>query len=140
MEITQDEDLELLTTIQDFMPALALFNRDRKLISRGLIETERNALGISQRQMARRMMIKEQSYQSLRKRLKESPPTINMETIAKAADAMDCEAVIVLIPREGKTFQELAEAEAGLRADQARKTREYCKKVGRAHGGRSYRY
>lgn len=140
METTQDEDLELLTTLQDIMPALALFNRNRKLFGRGLIETERNALGISQRQMARRMQIKEQSFQSLRKRLKKSPSTIKIKTIATAADAMDCEAIIVLIPRDGKTFQELAQAEAELRASQTKKTREECKKAGRDRGGRSYRY
>ena len=140
MEATQNEDLELLTTLQDFMPALARFNRDRKHFSRGLIETERNALGISQRQMASRMLIKEQSYQSLRKRLKEAPPTVQIKTIVDAADAMDCEAVIVLIPRDGKTFQGLAQAEAELRASQAKKTREHCKKIGRDRGGRSYRY
>lgn len=139
MEITQIDDLELLTTLEDLIPVLARFNHDRKF-GRGLIETERNALGISQRQMARRMMIKAQSYQSLRKRLKDSPPKIKIKTLFDAADVMDCEVVIALIPRDGKTFLELAQAEATLRADRAKKAREYCKKVGREGGGKPYRY
>lgn len=139
MESTQNEDLELLTTLEDLIPVLARFNSDREF-GRGLIETERNALGISQRQMARRMMIKEQSYQSLRKRLKNSPPKIKIKTLFDAADVMDCEVVIALIPRDGKTFLELAQAEATLRADRTKKAREYCKKVGREGGGKPYRY
>lgn len=105
-----------------------------------MIETERNALGISQRQMAKRLNIREQSYQRLRKRLQDNPDSIKLATIRKVAQALGCTPVIVLMPQDGASFIEIAQEEIDLRAKRAKEQKALCQQAGRELGGRPIRY
>lgn len=139
MEDTQIQDLELLAAIEHCFSALGRFDRSRRR-GRGLIETERNALGISQRQMAKRMNMREQSYQRFRKRLQDKPDSIKLATIRKVAGAMGCNAVIVLIPQDEASFTDVAQGEMDFRAKRAKEQKAYCQQAGRELGGRPTSY
>lgn len=84
----------------------------------GLIEAERAAVGISMAELTRRMKIKVQTYQRLRKRLIEKGEAIKISTLSKAANALGCDLVVLLVPREAASFAALARLEARRAADE----------------------
>lgn len=130
-----DENLALISSVEHTFGDLKRYDSDRKW-GHGLIETERAALGISQRDMATRMEITEQAYQRLRKRLKGDGPKVKVSTLVKAAAAMECRVVVVVMPIDDVPFSELASEEAAKRATRAKENLEFCKKAGRDHGHR----
>ncbi|AWI09633.1 putative DNA-binding mobile mystery protein A [Ereboglobus sp. PH5-10] len=76
--------------------------------AKGWLRAVREALGLSQRDIAARMRIRQQPYASMEKR--EADGTVSLSTLRRAADALDCELVYFLVPKEqaAKSFAELA--------------------------------
>ena len=135
MDKKQKSALAILRLAEPALVCLRRFDRQRS-INFGVMEAERIALGISQGEMARRMGIKFQSYQNLRRRLLTKGEVLRMDTIRKAAKAMGCTAVVVLVPNNGRTFKELVQLEAEKRASQEVIRLEKCRRDGRQLGGR----
>lgn len=108
----------------------------RRSLQFGVLETERIALGVSQKEMARRMKIRAQSYQNLRKRLQRGGETVKVSTIRTAARALGCTAVVVLVPVDEKTFALLAQREEEKLSLRKKAWIEQSKEAGRRLGGR----
>lgn len=66
---------------------------------KGWIRAIRDALGMTGPQLARRMGITQQSVVDLEK--SEGAAKIRLETLRRAADALDCTLVYALVPRNG---------------------------------------
>ena len=69
----------------------------------------RDAIGLSQDQVAKKLGIKRQSYADTERA--EQSGSISINTLQRAADAMDCELVYFMVPREtvARTYAELAQ-------------------------------
>lgn len=80
----------------------------------GWIRTIREALGMTMTQLAKRMGISPQSLRSLEER--ERKGTISLAKLREAAEAMDCELKIALVPRTS--------LEEAVHRQAVRKTRE----------------
>lgn len=65
--------------------------------SEGWIRAIRDGLGMSQRDLARRMGIAHTSVSKME--LRERDGTIQLDTLSKAADALGCDLVYALVPR-----------------------------------------
>lgn len=63
----------------------------------GWVRTLRKALGMSSEQLARRMKATPQLVRKLEKG--ESAGTLNLASLRRAADALDCDVVYALVPR-----------------------------------------
>lgn len=77
--------------------------------ARGWLRTVREALNMPQRELARRMGISQPSAQALERR--EASGTITLDSLERAADALGCDLVYALIPRQPleTTLREQAE-------------------------------
>ena len=64
---------------------------------RGWIRATRDALGMSGSELAIRLGVRQQTIHDLE--LSERRRTIQLDTLARAADAMDCDLVYALVPR-----------------------------------------
>jgi predicted DNA-binding mobile mystery protein A len=80
----------------------------------GWIRTIREALGMTMSQLGRRLRISPQSLRSLEER--ERKGTISLAKLRKAADAMDCDLKVALVPRTS--------LEATVRRQAARKAKD----------------
>jgi predicted DNA-binding mobile mystery protein A len=69
----------------------------------GWIRAMRTALGMTQRELARRMQITAQSEFQLE--ANERAGTIRLDSLRRAADALGCDFAYVLIPRDGSLEQ-----------------------------------
>ena len=78
--------------------------------ARGWLRAVRSVLGLSQEQVAKKISITRQSYDDLE--AAEQRGAISLNSLQRAAEAMDCELVYFLVPREtvARTYQELAQA------------------------------
>ncbi len=65
----------------------------------GWVRAVRDALGMSTRQLAARMNVAQPSVVQLEQ--SEASGTIQLATLRRAADAMNCDLVYALVPREG---------------------------------------
>ena len=81
-----DERLTPLKPVEQFTPP-----------PRGWVKAVRQALGMSGVQFANRLGVKPQSVQALEK--SEWSGTIQIETLRRAADALDCTLVYALVPK-----------------------------------------
>ena len=63
----------------------------------GWIRATRDALGMSGSELAERMGVRQQSVHNLE--VSERRKTIQLDTLARVADAMDCDLVYALVPR-----------------------------------------
>lgn len=74
----------------------------------GWIRTVREALSMSQAQLAKRLGVTQRSVQSMEKG--EASEGIRLETLRRAADALGCDLVYALVPREplGATMERQA--------------------------------
>jgi predicted DNA-binding mobile mystery protein A len=79
---------------------------------RGWLRAIREALGISQRQVATAMHVKQQSLIDFE--TAEAEDRITIKNLRRVAEAMGCELVYAIVPQSG-SIQELAEA--GARAE-----------------------
>lgn len=68
--------------------------------SEGWIRSIRKAIGMSMRQLAERIGVKQQSI--LRLEENELDNSITLKTLKKAAEAMDCKLVYAIVPNQGK--------------------------------------
>lgn len=84
--------------------------------SRGWIHTIRTALGMSQSQLGRRLGVSESAVSQLEKR--DVAGSIALASLAKAADALDCDLRIAFIPRKG--LQRAVEDQAARKASEER--------------------
>jgi predicted DNA-binding mobile mystery protein A len=85
--------------------------RDAAVVpARGWLRAVREATGITQAEIARRVGIKRQSYAQLEEA--EQKEGISLGSLRRAAEAMDCDLVYYLVPKPGAggSFAELAEA------------------------------
>lgn len=75
---------------------------------RGWLRAVRTALGLNQQKVAEKLSITRQSYADLE--AAEERSAISLSSLERAAQAMDCELVYFLVPREqvARTFSELA--------------------------------
>lgn len=80
----------------------------------GWIRAIREALGMTQRQLAKRVGRKPQTILDLQAR--EATQTIQLNTLREIAEAMDCELVYAIVPR--KPLDEILEERARLVAGQ----------------------
>jgi predicted DNA-binding mobile mystery protein A len=89
--------------------ALAPFRKaPHRAPPRGWIRALRDALGMTAEQLGERMGVKQPSVQRLE--LSEAEGTIQLSSLRKAAEALDCEVVYALVPR--RTLRETYEAAA----------------------------
>jgi predicted DNA-binding mobile mystery protein A len=90
------------------LPALNAANEMAPRPARGWLRAVREALGLKQVEIAKRIGVTPASYHNLE--ASEVRGTVSLSSLARAAEAMDCEVVYFLIPRPGvaKSFDELA--------------------------------
>lgn len=76
--------------------------------ARGWLRAVRDAIGLKQETVAKKIGVTRPSYADLES--SEARGAISLSSLARAAEAMDCELVYFLIPRDAvaKTFEELA--------------------------------
>jgi predicted DNA-binding mobile mystery protein A len=77
--------------------------------SKGWLRAVRDAIGMTRSKVAERMGISRQSYTALEQA--EADRSITLKSLDRAADAMDCEVIYFLVPkqRDGGTFAALAQ-------------------------------
>jgi predicted DNA-binding mobile mystery protein A len=77
--------------------------------ARGWLRAVRDAVGLSQEDVARKLGTKRQSYAQLE--TAEARGAISLASLQRAAEAMDCELVYFIVPREtiARTYSELAQ-------------------------------
>ena len=83
--------------------------------NRGWIRALRDALGMSSADLARRMGISQQRVPAIERG--EQDMTIKLDTLMRAADALDCELVYALVPRtslDGMVKDQARRQAAGL--------------------------
>ncbi|MYA25243.1 MAG: mobile mystery protein A [Acidimicrobiales bacterium] len=83
--------------------------------NRGWIRALRDALGMSSADLARRMGISQQRVPAIERG--EQDMTIKLDTLMRAADALDCELVYALVPRtslDGMVRDQARRQAAGL--------------------------
>jgi predicted DNA-binding mobile mystery protein A len=77
--------------------------------TRGWIRAIREALGMSQQQVAKAMQVKQQSLIDFE--TAEAEDRITLKNLRRAAEAMECELIYAIVPKSG-TIQQLAEKRA----------------------------
>jgi len=77
--------------------------------ARGWLRAVREAIGVSQEVVAKKLTIKRQSYAQLE--TAEARGSITIASLQRAAEALDCELVYFIVPREtiAGTYSELAQ-------------------------------
>ena len=96
----------LLQGLDSQLPELIVAKTKSRRPVKGWLCAVRAALGLSMRQVASRMGIKQQPYCEIEKR--EQNETVSLGVLRRAAEAMDCDLVYFLVPRNASSFQELA--------------------------------
>ncbi|GAB5561912.1 MAG: hypothetical protein SynsKO_35590 [Synoicihabitans sp.] len=72
----------------------------------GWLRAVREALGLSRSRIAATLNVSVPTIQNYEKR--EKTDSITLASMRKAAAAMDCELVLAIVPRDGRSFTELA--------------------------------
>ena len=83
--------------------------------ARGWVRAVRDALGISSRQLATRMKISQPAVAQLER--SEADGVVQLDTLRRAADALECDLVYVLVPRASLEEIVRTRARAIARAD-----------------------
>jgi len=84
--------------------------------ARGWVRAVREALGINGRQMAERMNIARSHLSQIEDA--EARGAVSIRTLQRAADALGCDLVYALVPRNGKTLETLVHDRAQRTAEQ----------------------
>lgn len=84
----------------------------------GWIKAIRNALGMTSAELGRRLSITAAGVRSLE--ISEAAGTIKVATLRRAADAMDCDLVVIMVPRVGLNATVQTRADAVLAAIEER--------------------
>src|ERR1017187_279129 len=76
--------------------------------TRGWLRAAREAIGLTQSQMAKKLGMKQQAYANIE--VREQKEKVTLETLRRAAGALDCDLVYALVPKKGvaQTFSDLA--------------------------------
>lgn len=74
--------------------------------AKGWLLAVREGLGLSRLAVAKRLSMSASAIQSFEQ--SEARGTISIQSLRKLADALDCEVVIKLVPKEGRSFIDLA--------------------------------
>lgn len=104
--------LRLRQTIALLAPWQAL--RAARAPAQGWVSTIRHAVGMSSTQLAGRMRISRQSLEALEAR--EVAGSATVDALRRAADALDCDLVYALIPRQG-SLEAMVTAQARRHAE-----------------------
>ncbi len=83
----------------------------------GWLRARRDALGMTSRQLARRLNVSQPAVTQMEK--SESNGVIRLDTLRRAADALDCDLVYSLVPRRPVEETVLAQAMSGALRDMA---------------------
>lgn len=94
-----------LQTLDQHLKNVRVYDRP----SEGWIHAIRAALGMSVRQLAERMGMKQQSASRLE--TNEADDSITLKSLRKAAEAMDCKLVYAIVPHDG-TLQNIVKKQA----------------------------
>jgi predicted DNA-binding mobile mystery protein A len=97
--------------LKQLAAALHTFKGARRTVRpvRGWLRALREALGMSQQQVATAMKVKQQSLIDFE--TAEAADRITLKNLRRAAEAMECELIYAIVPRSG-TIQKLAEKKA----------------------------
>jgi predicted DNA-binding mobile mystery protein A len=100
----------LVTGLDARIPALRPAQASAVKPARGWLRAVRSVLAFSQEQVAKKISMTRQSYAELE--AAEQRGAISLNSLQRAAEAMDCELVYFLVPREtvARTYRELAQA------------------------------
>jgi predicted DNA-binding mobile mystery protein A len=98
----------LLTGLDARVPALRQAQASALRPARGWLRAVRSALGLSQEYVAKKTTMTRQAFASLE--AAEQRGAISLNSLQRAAEAMDCELVYFIVPREtvASTYGELA--------------------------------
>ena len=99
----------LATGLDARIPALRQAQASAMKPARGWLRAVRSVLGISQEQVAKKIAMPRQSYADFE--AAEQRGAISLNSLQRAAEAMDCELIYFLVPREtvARTYGELAQ-------------------------------
>lgn len=99
----------LATGLDARIPALRPAQTSASKPARGWLRAVRSVLGFSQEQVAKKIAMTRQSYAGLE--AAEQRGAISLNSLQRAAEAMDCELVYFIVPREtvARTYSELAQ-------------------------------
>ncbi|MEI7550979.1 MAG: helix-turn-helix domain-containing protein [Verrucomicrobiota bacterium] len=99
----------LVTGLDARIPALRLAQASALKPARGWLRAVRSVLGFSQEKLAKKIAMTRQSYAGLEGA--EQRGAISLHSLQRAAEAMDCELVYFIVPREtvARTYSELAQ-------------------------------
>ena len=77
--------------------------------TKGWLRAARQALGLTQSHMAKRLGMRQQAYANIE--VRERKETVTLETLRRAAGALDCDLVYAFVPKKevAPTFSKLAE-------------------------------
>lgn len=89
--------------------AMQMARNDIRRPSKGWLRAVRDAIGMTRSEVAKRMGITRQSYTTLEQA--EADRSITLKSLDRAAEAMECEVIYFLVPkqRDGGTFAGLAQ-------------------------------
>jgi predicted DNA-binding mobile mystery protein A len=90
------------------VPAMQQARNDVVMPARGWLRAVREAFGITQKNAGTKMGMRQQAYRLVEER--EMRGAVTIDTLRRAADALDCELVYFLLPKHGaaSTFSDLA--------------------------------
>ena len=99
----------LATGLDARIPALRPAQARALKPARGWLRAVRSVLGLSQGHVAKKIAMTRQSYADLE--AAEQRGAISLNSLQRAAEAMDCDLVYFLVPRESvaRTYSELAQ-------------------------------
>jgi len=97
-----------LIQVLDAVPGATMASASTLVPSKGWLRAVREALGLTQSQMAKNLGMKQQAYANTE--VREQKEKITLSTLRRAAGALDCDLVYALVPRKavGSSFSELA--------------------------------
>jgi predicted DNA-binding mobile mystery protein A len=77
--------------------------------AKGWLRATRQAMGLTQSQMAKKLGMRQQTYANIE--VREPKERVTLETLRRAAGALDCELVYAFVPKKAvaPTFSELAQ-------------------------------
>jgi predicted DNA-binding mobile mystery protein A len=98
----------ILKGLDKQIPAMQQAKNDVAMPVRGWLRAIREAFGITQKDAGIKMGMRQQGYRLVEER--EIRGAVTIDTLRRAADALDCELVYFLLPKKGaaRTFSDLA--------------------------------
>jgi predicted DNA-binding mobile mystery protein A len=103
-----DEQRKVLVRALEIATAGGLATALANTPTKGWLRAARQALGLTQSQMAKKLGMKQQAYANIE--VREQREKVTLETLRRAAGALDCDLVYAFVPKKAvaPTFSELA--------------------------------